>query len=664
MKQILRKLSLVALLSVCTFVGVTSARVVQRSQTVDGARNLAGWTNHINLFDMGGFYGSFAITPEYTHSFRGERLAENVFPTNGALGFCGLTSPAVCNTVNTGVNNGCNTDCNKRCGEFLVQGKNVVNRAPNALLGDYAGLPSDYSSVVTVCPKIQNFLVDFNLFLGLDEWLCGAWFRIHAPVVYAKWNLDYNETKVSGSGVAGYPAGYFAPAAVPVAQLNPTFGAYLAGGVPTLNNGVVFEPLSNSKLCGFNSSATSSCKNDCSSNSRHRTLLSDIEFAFGWNFWQDEDYHLGLGLVVRAPTGNRINDTFLFEPIIGNGHHWELGGLITSHYTFWRSCDYDQSLGLYVDAWITHLFKTTQWRSFDLTASRGLNNRYMLAEQFTTANVTVGGAGAGNVASAQFDGIYSPVANLTFQGVRVSVPVQADVVAMFNYTNCAWTWDLGYNFWGTSCEKIETCRNNILTGQNWALKGDASTYGFSGTSPVLFTALSATETGTCAAPLATICSGTNGVAITNPGVDNAVPAFIQPAGTVALLAAAGGAAIDTSLNPVLLTDADIDYCSNRAKGLTHKIFTHFAYTWEECDCYIPYLGIGGFAEFAQKSNRCDNDCNTNSCNTNSCNTNSCNLNTNSCNTGSCGTSTNNNNSCHNGAFSQWGIWLKGGVSFN
>lgn len=689
MKQLLKGyLSIVALFSACVYVGTTlpNREVLVRSQSVDSARELAGWTNHINLYDMGGLYGTFAITPEYTQSFRNGRIASCIF------------GQAVNNAAN------CATDCNNNDGvSFNVTGSRVANRGTNDLLADYFGLPTDYSSVVTVKPKIQNFLVDFDLYLGLDEWLCGLWFRIHAPVVYAKWKLNLCEV-ASNEGTLGYDAGYFAAQAVPLANLNKSFTSFLAGNVPTLTNGVttnggtaaagkpvVFEPLVRDivPLSG------NDCNNSCSSS--HTTKLSDIQAALGWNFWQDEDYHVGLGIRAAAPTGTRIGSSnLLFQPVVGNGHHWELGGMFTSHYTFWRSCDYDQSFGLYVDLNVTHLFNTRQCRTFDITGA-GQLSRYALAEQLTSTVIdnlhgnataatvsgvppTITSPGSGfTAATSQFNNVFSPVANLSTTSVKVSIPYQVDMTAMFNYTNCGFAWDLGYNLWAVGCEKIKLCSNNaIVTADTWALKGDAYVYGFENTtaSPTLCgpVALSATETGTCAAPAATIYSGTNFTATNpysiaraaNPGVDNAQFAYGDTTGGAtegALFVncitptAAGltNTQTRTSIQAVFLDDTRLDVNGARRKALTNKVFTNFSYTWEDCDCWIPYLGIGGFAEFG--SNNCNSNCDT-SCNTSCTTTTAC------ATTTACGTSDCDNGGCRSCALSQWGIWLKGGVSFN
>lgn len=673
MKQMLKGLSLVALFSACVIVNTSTAlpRIMVRSQSVDSARELVGWAHQVNLFDVGCLYGTFAITPEYTQSFRSGRLAQNVFGN-----IFGTTSSS-CST-------GCATDCDTDCGaSFNVTGSCVDNRNSCDLLADYFGLPTDFSSTITLKPKIQNFLIDFDLYLGLDEWLCGLWFRVHAPFVHARWKLGLCET-INALGTNNHPAGYFSNVEIPRANLLGSFAQFLAGQTPNLagvsGNNVTFNPLTRQlvPVCAVN------CNDICSDNNSNaltKNGLSEIQAAMGWNFWQGEDYHVGLGVRVAAPTGTRIGKSaYLFSPIIGNGHHWQLGAMFTSHYTFWRGCDYDRSFGLYVDMNIEHLFNTRQCRTFDL-CGRGALSSYMLAQQLTDNTTQLNGLAAAEytASNAQFANVLTPVANLTTANVKVSIPVQVDMTAMFNYQHCGFEWDLGYNLWATSCEKIKGCARNCATGStsnslvasNYALKGDSFVYGFyrpdSVTSPSGFTAtpLAATQS------IATIHAGRNGCPETtanlgNPGIDNAQLATIGSGGSaIAIYTApelpvgvAANPQTRTSIQPVTLNDSNLNVNGARAKGLTHKVFTHFSYTWE-CDCWMPYVGIGGKAEFSQnRTNDCGvaTDCIT-----------SPSLSSAVCNTvNNCGTSSScdSNSNCARTSISEWGIWIKGGVAFN
>lgn len=638
-KMFNKQLSTLALLSACAFVGtgLANREVLMRSQSVDSARELAGWTSHINLFDMGCLYGSFAITPEYTQSFRNGRIAKCIFG--------GVTATNNVNDDSCFNNNCSNSDSNDY--SFNVTGSQIANRGATDLLADNFGLSPNYNVTVTVKPKIQNFLVDFDLYLGLDQWLCGLWFRVHAPVVYAKWKLGLTEV-ANSEATLGYAAGYFAPNAVPLAQLNKDFSSYLAGNVPTLTTAtddvqVTFAPLAFDKV---------TVANGCDSSSNHTTKLSEIQMALGWNFWQSEDYHLGLGVRAAAPTGTRIGSSdLLFQPVVGNGHHWEVGGMVTSHYTFWRDCNDNHALGLYADLNVTHLFRTQQCRTFDIKGA-GQLSRYILLEGLTANTGSLTGSTSHTASVSQFNTVFTPAANVTRAAVKVSIPYQIDFTAMLNYNHCGFDFDLGYNLWAVGCEKIKPC-TAIVTPQAYGVKGDAYVYGFvNGTTiPV---ALAATETGVTCGTGATIYSGTNFSAANggyttantaNTGIDNKELAFT---GTTILRTAPGSSIqTNTSIQALALADGNLDINGARRKAVTNKVFANISHTWFDCECWIPFLGIGGMAEFA--SNSCNN--NNSVCGTGSCGS------TNSCSTSDC------NSGCRSCGLSQWGIWLKGGVSF-
>ena len=614
-----------------------------RSQSVDSANELVGWANdyHINLCGADDWYGAMSVKAEYTRSFKPGRISRCLF------------GPSLSESS-------CDTD------SINIQGSLVANRSANAWLADYFGLPTDFQSTFSVRPRVDNFLVDFNFYFGLDRWLEGSYFRVHAPVVHTRWNLHYCEA-IGTPGINPYEPGYFSasPTGDSRTGLLNSFADYISGNrVPALTDGAtVFQPLVASRI-----------------NVDHalrKTRLSDIIWALGYNMFLSDDYHLGLNVRGAIPTGNRPKGLYLFEPTVGNGKHWELGGGLTSHYTFYRNCDETFSAGLYFDANLTHQFKARQCRVFDLV--NGANSRYMLAE-YMGSPVLSGLQGGGVTPSAQFRSIFAPVANLTRMPIKVSSSVQADMTLLLDLSWCGWSFDVGYNFWARSCEKLHfdaSC--SPLATQLWALKGDASVYGFRADTGAAVQ-LSATNS------QATIYSGTNRTAatiaaatfVTNPAIDNPALATVNvpPALPVALNANTllGAPQVNTSVNPVLLTVDDIDFCSARTRGISHKAFAHFNYTFlDSCNCIAPYVGIGGSVEIAQRGNcggsksTCGSD---DSCGfalpgcaplaavveaprTSSCNT-TCNPCKDNCR----------NSGCNTCALSQWAVWLKGGFSFH
>jgi len=631
-----------------------------RSQGVDAARELSGWSQQVNLFDKQGAYGTCALTTEYTRSFNAGRIAQSLFGTNS------------CN-----INN---------CTGALINvaGSRVADRGAHDLLADYFYLPTDFQSTLQFNPRIQNVVFDINFYVGLDNVVPGLFLRLDLPLNWSSWNVGFCET-VSQAGTNNYDAGYFngmdvAPngaiagnegIGIERNKLLTSFGQYACGKVPTDTTNTIFNPLCAAKI-------------NCRSHSV--TRLADIQAIVGWNFLSCTDYHVGAGILTRAPTGNRPTGEFLFEPISGNGGSWELGAHITCHATLWQDELQESRLGFYADANITHVFKAHQRRTFDMHCKP--LGRYMLAQKFTTPVEHLAGgiisstnSGTGTtIPSAQFANEFSPVANLSTQEVRVSIAIQADIAAQFTYVMGGWSWDVGYNFWGRSCEKFSfddcpaacfnscnsscstSCNNVQFADNTWGVKGDAYVVGFdTSTIPATAVALSATES------CATINHGTNFPAtgaITasqiqagqlNPGVDNRQFAFNGNGSTVPLYADPLGliGQTQTSVDPVLLSQKNFNPIGTR--GISNKIYTHLSYSWPLCDIWTPYLGVGAFGEFGSSgfNSTCNNDCAT-TCQTQTTATNSC----------SNSSSSNCSKNCLSSSLSQWGVFIKGGVSFN
>jgi len=472
-----------------------------RSQSANLALEMVGQEGYINRYESDGNYTVFSLTPAYQQSFRQGDIACCLFGSD---------------LVKSG-----------DCSQLNISGSQVPNRGSKDWLADYFGLPTDFKSTIQFNPRISNVLVDANFFFGLDEWWHpGMYFRMHIPFVHTRWELDYCET--SSKGVKDHPFGYFSGnnptefSTTGIGNKNsellskasdffsdckaPNLSNKLLNGpittfnkdLPstacddliaqldtiTYNDCIVFEPLNYARWAGC----------DCSPLTK--SGVADWRFTLGYNAYMSDKFHVGFGLTGAAPTGNRPHGQFLFEPIIGNGNHWELGGQFTSHYRFCRSEDENKGFTAYLDVNLTHLFKTRQTRSFDLKGKP--NSRYMLAQKFGETT-TLGTAALqrclrntnesglrGTVLTdvrespAQFKNVFAPVANLTTVDVDVNIGAQIDLALMLNYTSCNWSFDLGYNLWARTCERIKLnckCPTRLADGHTWALKGDAHVYG-------------------------------------------------------------------------------------------------------------------------------------------------------------------------------------------
>lgn len=492
-------LALIAQKSVATTLVGTSF-LSPRSQSTNIARDLVGAHRFEHLLDRSYVTGS--ITAEYTQTYRPRRIAEYFFSTNA----------------------------------LSIAGSNVQERSENFILADYFGLSRDFSSVACLEPVMSNGIIDFNLFGGYKQW----YFSIHAPVVRTKASFHINESIAQCDLVNNpYPALYMAEG-----EVSPAYTSWqraMAGG---RSYGDV-EPLKFGKI-------------SCSGLSQ--TKLSDIQCILGYDLVKQENGHAGFNLRMGIPTGTRPDSEFLFEPIVGNGHHWELGLGFDGKGLIWER-EGTQQTYLYFALNAVHLFKTKQRRSFDFfnnsidvqtgCPQSGFGSRYILVKEFN--------------ADGLYDGTVLPAINVSTLCCEVWNSIQFDIALMFAYQQPGFGFDIGYNIFVRSREKI--CLNTAQFPVNkYAFKGVQNA--FNPTSTQSNATIDGNVLQIALANVQTLPEQQALLADPNP------PVFIQPS----------------------------DLNENSAASplvLTNKIFWYFYATLEtQRSCRLSaYYGLGGEVEF-------------------------------------------------------------------
>lgn len=597
--------------------------LIPRSQSVDSARELIGWQNLINRCDEDCGYGAFSFTAEYQQSFRGSQLVRAILGDDATIqdNDLGITA----------------SGCDQGSSTLTVSGSQAGGRGTHEWLADYFGLPTDFRSHITFTPRLRNAIFDFNFYFGLDEWTKGLYFRIHAPIVWTESKMQATELIVN-AGTKDYIAGYMQPSLLPNANLQKSFLVATDGYHGTFGDVVddfQFGLIGGTPMMVSDSIVVS--QNGCTT----RAGLSDIEMALGWNFLCCDDYHFGFSFRVSAPAGNTPTLRYLLEPIVGNGHYAGFGGGITSHYMFWQSCDADRSFGLWFDLNILHLFKNYQFRAFDLTNKA--NSRYMLFEKFTAPAVNL--LVSGLAPDAQYLGAPGGLVhaiNVTTFSVNTSFDAQADLTLKLCLQLSNWEFDFGYNLWARSSEKIYSTGGVVgFPANTYAIKGDAQIYGFLPeevpTFPIPLSATENTATAYAGANTPTF-SIFNELQYLNPSIDN-----VQPASSGMGEELVDGLDVgqqNTSYEPVFVAESDIDF-RGTPRSITNKVFVHINYVWRDCDDIVPFFGVGANVEVAQS-------CSLNRNTTNESVTRGC----------TC-------KGMHNaGAVTQWGVWLKTGISYS
>ncbi len=574
-----------------------------RSQGANTARELVGWQWEINKPDMCENYGCAYLAFEYQRSFREKQLAEALFG-DSCLRFAGSA---------------------------------VTDRQPNELLADYFGLATDFRGRICFKPRIENYIVDLGLYIGLDSWTQGLYLRFHAPFVHARWTLDTCNGRrtfiESGSFNPDGSIKQFAP-------------CYMANDAVNTAESIT-QALSGRFL--FGNMQMPWCAGQFDFCRQTLNGLADIDVILGYNFINDDCYHFGLYAQAVLPTGKKQKDLFVFSPVVGNGRFFELGAGISAHTVLWSG--EDSNVALFLEGNVTHFFNSRQCRLFDLK-DNGPFSRYMLLKEFDTNGTTF--SYAGNLISATC---------FTNRKVKVNIPVKGDASLKLAYRWCGLGIDIGYNIYGQSHEKIKVPCDSCPVGidrRKFAIKGTEGTCCFDylianvpsdgSTTATIFPdgttfPASATAPTGCEAlpddmisvvtklpnnggqPNATAFQAGTPVNMMLPA--NACDACINTPITsptpVSDLSPANGFYVKNGAQPRLLSVNDLNIRSGEAHSLvTHKLFVFFSYTWmDECG-WNPSLGVGGEFEFDGNHFR---------------------------------------SSCERTGASQWGVLVKGNISF-
>lgn len=181
-----------------------------------------------------------------------------------------------------------------------------------------------------------------------------------------------------------------------------------------------------------------------------KTGVADIELTVGYEWLQHEPYHLETYIGVLIPTGTKVKSEFLFEPIVGHGHHVGLmfGSNIGLH--IWDHACRDWHIRYEISNHSLYLLTEEQVRSIDLKGrpwSRYLPV-YVNREQAEEAALLGGQAGTF---------LATPGINVFTRPVDVRPGLSHTINSAFLFEFNTWRLELGYNFYARSAENVELC---------------------------------------------------------------------------------------------------------------------------------------------------------------------------------------------------------------
>jgi|SaaInl4_200m_RNA_FD_contig_31_1603254_length_1715_multi_12_in_0_out_0_1 hypothetical protein len=422
--------------------------------------------------------------------------------------------------------------------DFIMVDDNVGTQLyTNDIIHFYAWSDDDFEAAnllekITFRPYQTSYGVRLHYHQKLDKLLDGLYLKIDAPLVCVKTSMGYTSSSQAGQKL--FANGdytnttnglYIDPDSTTGAEK--TLEDYLTGDLENTATHAKQVPLTHYKI----------------HNGQSETGIADIKVTLGYNILNEQDKHVGFYASLLIPTGTTPEGIYRFEPIVGNGNHWAVGGGIDAAFELWKEDTKSLEVGFIVD--VQYLFKGTEKRTLDFKYADTTDFSYT-NQRATWGPYLLGGKSG--------DTFATPLANFLTQDVDVSPGVQVNgmVNATFNWGD--WTIDLGYEVYYKEQE--------IVAVQAW----DDGTYG---TADWNWDTTKAFITGTTSV-YETIYRGANANAYTS--------AYDLTKIT-----------IDQSC--LLTADAETP------SYLTHKVFGGVGYIFNKWD-YPLMLGLGGNYTFA------------------------------------------------------------------
>lgn len=160
--------------------------------------------------------------------------------------------------------------------------------------------------------------------------------------------------------------------------------------------------------------------------------FGDLDLGIGYKYLDTAKKHVFFSLDITVPTGNKIHNNYLFEPVYGNGQHVGLGGSIDAGINLWQN--EKAVLRLLGVVHYKYLFENTEHRIVPLKG-------YNLSQYYL-----VGKRGAQNIPLI-------PLANVT-PSTCVKPGSQLDTMIDLTFNCSRFTIDLGYNLYWRDQESV------------------------------------------------------------------------------------------------------------------------------------------------------------------------------------------------------------------
>ena len=285
--------------------------------------------------------------------------------------------------------------------------------------------------------------------------------------------------------------------------------------------------------------------------------LGDVKMSVGINLVHNENICWGLAVRGVAPLGNVATGEYIQQPIFGNGGYWHAGLQTMGHFIL--SDENDTQIRLKFDAWAVHVFANKKSkRSFD-TITNGNGSKYLMVADYLNADPDY---------IIKTGGIQNLI-NFSTLKVNSSFAAEFDALLAFSLQSDGFTFDLGYEFWGRTKEKLSLIEK--LDNQRFGFLGQQRT-------------TSGNDTTT----------GSN-----NYGEKNAVMGKLQPNNGDNL----NDLTTDLTQAANRIADTDLNVAGQTAPAVyTSTAFANASYQWDTKH-FTPHVGMHASWEFSHSKNQ-------------------------------------------------------------
>ncbi|MBX9830858.1 hypothetical protein K2X40_02790 [Candidatus Babeliales bacterium] len=289
------------------------------------------------------------------------------------------------------------------------------------------GLSDPFPGTITFKPERESFGFRLDYIQDINAPIKNLFFKASMPIVHVETDMEISVADSVKQIILDDPN-----------NTEYTIADFFAGNINVSQN-----PMDNTNQ-------QESLKFAKINGDRSKTGIADLDLALGYKYFHSATSHAFISVFVTVPTGSKVRGTYLFEPIVGNGHHVALGASVYAGAQVWSG----EQGKLRVDGCLnySYLFEGTEQRTI------GVKN-------ITTGNTELLGFYNMGARIGQVDKPFFPLANVLTRDLRVQPNSQIDALLNLSFQSKRFIVEVGYNLYWKDQESIWVKNTDDLIGQ-------------------------------------------------------------------------------------------------------------------------------------------------------------------------------------------------------